>query len=174
MNKSDILDNFFPRLEPFDEDSFPDKKFPLILEKDDSLTITEKRIGTNKYVVQQIIKNHEISNSNGVKFNSSTIEYFIKDAKIVKDMGVFYSNYAEFIIHIDWETISKKFFTIDNLEVYINNQPTLLFKVAHYDLTYDDGYLEDISSDSLATISLKGENLTQENLEDSLSKALFY
>lgn len=172
MNKATILDNFFPRLATFDEDSFPDKKFPLLLEKDDRLTITEERIGT-KYVVQQLTKTHEISFSNGEKFPISKVEYFIKDAKIVKDMGVFYSNYAEFIIHIDWETISKKFFTIDNLEVYINNQPTLLFKAAHYDLTYDDGYLEDISSDSLATISLKGENLTQENLEDSLSKALF-
>lgn len=33
MNNFDTLDNFFPRLSEFDEDSFPDKKSPLIVEK---------------------------------------------------------------------------------------------------------------------------------------------
>lgn len=45
MNNFDILDTFFPRLAEFNEDSFPDKKFPLIVEKDNSLTIKEDKIG---------------------------------------------------------------------------------------------------------------------------------
>lgn len=158
MNNFDTLDNFFPRLSEFDEDSFPDKKSPLIVEKDNSLTITEDRIG-KEYVVKKIAKNNKI-------------DYFIKDVKIVKDLGIFYSNYAEFILDPDLE-ISEKHFTIGDLEVYINNQPTLLFKAAHYDLTYDDDYIEQIISNTLFTLSLKGKSLNQENLEENLSKALF-
>jgi hypothetical protein len=158
MNNFDILDTFFPRLAEFNEDSFPDKKFPLIVEKDNSLTIKEDKIG-KEYVVQKIEKNYEI-------------KYLIKDVKIVKDMGIFYSNYAEFILNPDLE-ISEKHFTIGDLEVDINNQPTLLFNAAHYDLTYDKDYREAISNHFIFTLSLKGESLNQENLEENLSKALF-
>lgn len=128
------------------------------MKKDNSLTITEDRIG-KEYVVKKIAKNNKI-------------DYFIKDVKIVKDLGIFYSNYAEFILDPDLE-ISEKHFTIGDLEVYINNQPTLLFKAAHYDLTYDDDYIEQIISNTLFTLSLKGKSLNQENLEENLSKALF-
>lgn len=158
MNNSDILDTFFLGLAEFNEDSFPDKKFPLIVEKDNSLTIKEDKIG-KEYVVQKTGKNYEI-------------EYFIKDVKTVKDMGIFYSNYAEFILDPDLE-ISKKHFTIGDLEVDIDNQPTLLFNVAHYDLTHDKYYREAINNHFIFTLSLKGESLNQENLEENLSKALF-
>lgn len=100
-------------------------------------------------------------------------EFFVDSLNYYEDFGLFYKNYCEFLIYKDGWAIDNHEFMIENLTVTIDEQPSLLFLIAHYDLLNDEGFSLAVSDGGISLLSIKGDNLTLQNLEQNLSKAQF-
>lgn len=133
-----------------------------ILEFDDTHFRISEKSSNNQYTVY--INNNKDINSK--KFSVVSLNFY-------EDFGLFYKNYCEFLIDKDGSAIDNQEFMIGNLKVTIDEHPSLLFLIAHYDLLGDKFFRSNIEDGGISLLSIKGDNLTLQNLEQNLSKVQF-
>lgn len=133
-----------------------------ILEFDDNHFRIFEKSSNNQYTVY-INNNKDIDSK---KFSVDSLNYY-------EDFGLFYKNYCEFLIDKDGTAIDNQEFIIGNLKVTIDKRPSLLFLIAHYDLLNDEIFSSDVTDGGISLLSITGDDLTLQNIEQNLSKAQF-